>query len=303
MATNAVSPPGTLIITGINTNTTFPASILPVFLENNLANIALLGNSASHLEKVKRDILSSPSKQSINLHTFEVDITSAHSVGIVSHKIRAELGAWDVFIHCATSEVLSSNANANVSPATTVRGGDEDEWWASFERNVRSLHHIARHFFTKMRVDAAFLNLLTYAVNGSCSDKESAGVASSIAAAKVIEYLAKENDGNGFRIMNVVIGKEDVSANRGRHLSELLAWCVSNEARFLSGRTVEASSSVEDLLRRKNLVEKDPNSLTIGLVSLGVPPTKVSVEPTSSQGAVQRDPELRARALLRMDDI
>lgn len=86
---------------------------------------------------------------------------------------------------------------------TPIRGADEDDWWEIFEVNVRSIQSVARHFFTKMREGAVFINVLpgvseragtgTAAGDVGLEKGMAAWDASGVAAERVIRYLAEEN--------------------------------------------------------------------------------------------------------------
>jgi len=146
----------------------------------------------------------------ITILPLQCDITSPESIGRISHQIRAKLGAWDLFIHNAPDHVTAENQH---DPAS-VRGSDEDTWWGVFERNVRSLQPVARHFFSKMKRGATFVNVLPAAVVGDGVVKGgSAESAAAVAAGRVVEYIARENAGSQVRFVNV--GVERVTGSDG----------------------------------------------------------------------------------------
>src|SRR5262249_19729158 len=161
---------------------------------------ALLGLDEAHLSSTAANLKEKfPTLKVLNQ---KVDITSPESIGLASHEVRSQLGAWDVFVHIPGAFVPPQG-----SPRTTIRGADEDIWWGNFERNVRSLHFVARHFFPKMKRDAVFTNiLLTDLANPGAStleNKASAEEASVLASIRVVEHLGKENENVGLKVVNV----------------------------------------------------------------------------------------------------
>lgn len=225
------------------------------FLDIGDNKIALIGPSQERLDNLKGELEQTHATKT-QIVALETDFTSPESTGVVSHTIRSHLGAWDVFIN-----VL---AYAESSTRTTVRGSDEDDWWRMFEVNVKSLHHIARHFFSKMRQNAVFLNVLSSNIGGAPDGKNSAESASQIAAARTLEFLCKENAPSGLRAINVHVPMTS-AAQEHNTPQEFLLWCTTLDAAFLSGRTVSASATRERLRETRQAIENQSNALTIGL--------------------------------------
>lgn len=87
---------------------------------------------------------------------------------------------------------------------TPIRGADEDDWWDVFEVNVRSIQFVARHFFTKMREGAVFVDVLSVGMHDSAETNGTGGGrggergmsawdASAAAAERVVSHLRAEN--------------------------------------------------------------------------------------------------------------
>lgn len=195
------------------------------FAGQNTTHIALIGPAKDYLEAIKTEL--SSRFPGLTVLAQQSDITSSESLGRASHVIRTQLGAWDVFIH-------NPSSHAARCPDTTIRGADEDLWWGSFLRNVRSLHFIARHFFPKMKPAATFINIVRTDLDGSGVERDSAGNASGIAAAKVVEYLGEEND-EGLKVMNLVAMPEDTM------VADFVVWSVSQRLAFEHGMHLDAS--------------------------------------------------------------
>lgn len=151
------------------------------------AKIALIGHDLNHLESVSK-LLKSHGPDCTTL-LCQVDITSTESWGKAAHEIRAQMGAWDLFLHAADGFF------PNGLPETKLQGADDDQWWGIFESHVRSLQFIARHFVPKMSKHARLVNISLIDSLLGVPTKLSAQTASACAAAKVLEYLSAESGG------------------------------------------------------------------------------------------------------------
>lgn len=233
------------VLTGIQPDAPFPIRIATSFLKAGFTRLALLGPSEPYLGEIKATLLHDHPQ--VTILTQKIDLTSPESIGLASHTIRSELGAWDVLIHSATPVTFSTST----SPQTTIRGADSDLWWSPFELNVRSLPHIARHFFPKTTAKPKFINVLSIDPSAASvsNNRNSAENASQLAAARVVEYLGMENEGSGMRVVNFVVTEEDLKLDeeRMKKVDDLLVWCASEEAGSVSGRTVLARNGREGL--------------------------------------------------------
>ncbi|KAK5937544.1 hypothetical protein PMZ80_010164 [Knufia obscura] len=227
---NGTDPTRTIIITGISPLCALSEATAHCFANSGATHLALLGYADDHLEKVVSNI--SSKFPHIKIYSQQVDVASSESLGIASHHIRSTLGSWDVFVHVPS-------AHAARCPDTTIRGADEDLWWGSFERNVRSLHFIAKHFFPKMKPNATFLNIVRTDLDGGGMEKDSAGNASGVAAAKVVEYLGEENEAFGLKAMCIVSLPED------NHVADFIPWVAEHRSNFVHATTLEARVGIE----------------------------------------------------------
>ncbi|KAH0845686.1 hypothetical protein FOPE_12246 [Fonsecaea pedrosoi] len=247
--------------------------------------IALIGTTEETLEKTKTAI--NQSFPDVTVLVTPANLSKANEVGLAAHTIRSDLGAWDVFVNCAGyapptplcdtlfSRILSIMLTLpwRYSPtATTLAGADEDDWWQAFEINVKFSAHFAKHFLPKCRANATYIDVNAAAchLRASQSPKNSAYLASQLAAAKLDEYLAEENP--KLRVYTLYPG--DSSSTEGLELpAHFTVWLASPEADFLkSGRVVGANWDVEELVARKAEIEADPAlfRVTIG----GWPPAQ-----------------------------
>lgn len=176
------------------------------FVNAGFTKIALIGPSSSNLKQLADAVELEASQHSSlskpEILVLEVDISSVESIGLASHNVRSKVGAWDVFVNCLA-------LTPRKSPKTTIRGADEDEWWEPFERNVRTLHSIARHFFPKKTANAVFFNVVTVDIDRISEEKNSAENASQLAAARIVTHLRKENATDGFQAINARLNENE----------------------------------------------------------------------------------------------
>lgn len=265
----------TVIIAGISQLSGFALRVAKSFLDAGYHKIGLLGLTQELADEIKQE-LCDHAEETAEIVGLAVDPTFPESLGLASHTIRSQLGAWHVFINLLSSGEESSR--------TTIQGSDEDEWWYIFERNVKSMHHIARHFFPKKRNNATFLNVLSSNIGGAPDGKNSAVSASQVAAARVLEFLGKENEASGLRAINVHVRPADDSVPTAYSPEDFLLWCTKPEAGFLSGRTISAIATPERLMETKSSIESQGNALTIGLTGFSTYQTHIEGSMTWTAG-------------------
>lgn len=233
-----------VIITGISSTSCLSRHTAHAFAEAGASKLALLGPDEENLDIVTANLKSEHPALTILPQT--VDITSPESLGLASHRIRSELGAWDVFVHhpwaFTPSDVLITKTHR-----TTIRGSDDEIWWSFFKRNVRSLHFIARHFFPKMTANPTFINIAEEPKDTwSFEHRDSAETASALAAARVMDYLARENEKNGLKAVNVWAGNyrtwipDDATTD-----AEFVVWCVSKRSKLAPGIQLESHLGID----------------------------------------------------------
>lgn len=220
----------TIIITGANTSLGYYTAA--AFLAAGASGIALLDSNESSLERTKARLSSAyPNTASDKILAATVDFTDAQSLGVAAHNIRASLGAWDIFVHASF---------AVDKPRVTLRGSDDDDWWRVFEHNVRSVHHIARHFLTKTRQGAVIMNVGDEPEGEFqvALENASAFAASMIARRKLFEILQKENEEIGLTVFtgslrpSLLFGgvDEDVEARDAKEGAENIVRFTTRES-------------------------------------------------------------------------
>ncbi|EHY58516.1 hypothetical protein HRR83_007109 [Exophiala dermatitidis] len=259
----------TVIVTGAGAGG-IGAAVAHAFAKAGAQKIALVGRTEATLQQTKDAIVQAHPDATV--YVAVADVSKAESVGLAAHNIRVEIGAWNVFAHCA----------AVLPRATTLVGADEDDWFSAFETNVKFSAHFAKHFLPKRRPNATYIGINAGAAHVPPSQLPGASAysASKLAAAKLDEYLAYENP--ELRVFTVHPGivltnmarkalgdKKDSFPESILDAPELpanfLVWLASPEADFLRGRYLWANWDVEELIARKAEIEGNPHLLTITL--------------------------------------
>lgn len=231
--------------------------------------IALLGRTESKLLETKSKIEST--YPGTTVFTGVAEVSSAESVGRIAHEIRASLGAWDVFVHCA----------GVTGDLTLITGADIDDWWSVFEVNTKFIAIFAKHFLTKCRLPGATFictNAGAAHVDTAYMPPCSAYSASKFATARLCEWLAKEKP--ELRVFSVhpgiietplaekfmaTQGAADLQFDDVNLAADFNVWCASSESEFLRGKFIWANWDVEEMIQKKSELENDPRLLTCQL--------------------------------------
>ncbi|KIW72424.1 hypothetical protein PV04_00619 [Phialophora macrospora] len=223
----------------------------PAFAKAKPRAIILVGRSAAKLaatENALRRI-----SNDVEYMSFSVDIADQASVDALYQTIEANYGHADVLIN---------NAGVNMSQAL-LGEADVTSWWTDFEVNVKGTFMMSR----------AFLSLLGTERHGTIVNL-SAGIATAVfptwssysitklAALKLAEYVAAEYPNvNAVALQPGVVDTDMVLESFKRFAldtPELVGgtgvWLATDAARFLTGRFISANWSVDDLVRRKDVI-------------------------------------------------
>ena len=255
----------TVIITGAGSG--IGSAVAHSYAVAGAQKIAVIGRRRELLEATKQSVEKSHPATSVFVAT--ADISNAESVGKAAHLIRAEVGAWDVFVHCA----------GYLSDAATLTGSDFDDWWEGFKVNIQFSHHFAKHFLTKCRPNATFISVSSAVAHlpASADPLASSYAASKLAVAKLNEFLAVQHP--QLRVFTVHPGVVDTPMLRKYHEQRgsegdaddaslpgnFMVWLASPESEFLRGRFVWANWDVEEMIAMKDTIEKDPHLLRPGM--------------------------------------
>ena len=86
---------------------------------------------------------------------------------------------------------------------------------------------------------------------------ESAENASGMAAARVVDYLGKENK-PGVTTVNVAVGQAQVNQTEGRAVANFLVWCAGKRAAFVQGEHLIARLGVEGYVEDGGKLKVNP---------------------------------------------
>ncbi|PSS10967.1 hypothetical protein M430DRAFT_61331 [Amorphotheca resinae ATCC 22711] len=207
------------------------------------SKIALLGRTESALLETKAGLAS---------HSADV---SVHAVSITDEKalkgVAAAVGTWDVLVIGA----------AYVASPAPVAQSSVDDWWQTFETNVKGTMTAANVFLpTANPTHAALLGLTTGTVSlpTVMLPGLSAYISSKLAQVKLLEFLAAENP-NVFvasvhpgMVETAVFTKSGAKAealpmDKVQLPAHFILWLASPEAAFLKGKLVWANWDVDEL--------------------------------------------------------
>jgi NAD(P)-dependent dehydrogenase (short-subunit alcohol dehydrogenase family) len=255
----------TIVVAGLS-NEHVGRAIAESFAESGAKNLALLGQSESVLKSCTKEI--KERYPAVNVTYFVTDAKSTESVGLTAHHIRSSLGAWDVFVQAATHSLA----------ATTLVGADTDDFWESFEQNVRSIQHFAKHFIPKKRPNATYISLVSRISRQPVTDVAgfSALAASQSAVMKLNHFLAAEHP--DMRVYSVDPGRDhtksrqdSVAGGEDRHLvkidempklcGDFCVWLTAPEQDFLRGRFLRCNWDASELVAMKAAISADVSLL------------------------------------------
>ncbi|KAJ5662171.1 uncharacterized protein N7477_009787 [Penicillium maclennaniae] len=180
--------------------------------------------------------------------------SSVHAADVTDEKaiteIAAATGTWDVLILAA----------GYVAGPASIRESSVDDWWKSFETNVKGTMIASNAFLPTANPTHAAVVALTAAVVFPAARlvNLSAYISSKLTLIKLMEFLAAENP----TVFAVALhpGMVDTSILRSSGAdpsklpidsvdlpAEFMVWLTSSEASFLNGRCAWANWDVEEL--------------------------------------------------------
>jgi NAD(P)-dependent dehydrogenase (short-subunit alcohol dehydrogenase family) len=245
------------------------AHVAVAFATAGARKIALIGRTEKTLRETKDTITKAYPDADVLVAV--TDTSKSESLGLAAHRIRSDLGAWDVYADFA----------AILAEPVTIAASDEDTWWQAFEINVISKKHFAKHFLPKCRPNATYIacNAASALIPGSWMPKVSSYNASKVAAAKLDEYLAAENP--NLRVFTMHPGVVETrmtetvrssgvdlppeAIDKPELPSHFSVWLASPEAEFLRSRFIWCNWDVEEMLARKEEISANPVLLTMTL--------------------------------------
>ncbi|KAL4942336.1 hypothetical protein BDV06DRAFT_211920 [Aspergillus oleicola] len=200
--------------------------------------------------------------------------TSFHAASVTDENaitlVATETGSWDVL-------VLAAGYLADQVP---LKDTPVNEWWQSFETNVKGTMIPAKAFLPTATSGAAIIGLTTAIPFPAAVGKGlSAYITSKFAVARILEYVAAENPSvftaalNPGTIHTAMLDKlgADPAGQAFDSVdlpADFMVWLTSKEASFLRGRVVFANWDVEELKLRAQEIQ---NGLMLTTGVLGWP--------------------------------
>ncbi|KAF2490853.1 NAD(P)-binding protein [Lophium mytilinum] len=233
--------------------------------------VIILGRSSSTLSAASGEIsaAATASGHVTAVKSFVADIRDATAVSNAVKSVREEFGGIDVFV-----------ANAGDLYMSTIENAVAEDWWRSFETNVKGTLNCMQSFVHHGLKPAAegalpptFINVATIAAHIPPGFGMSAYSSSKLATWKMAAYLDAEM-GDRLRVFTIHPGNVATAMSDKAGTPQLddatlpggfCAWLAATpEADFLRGRFISVNWDVEELLRRKSeIVEKNMLSMEL----------------------------------------
>lgn len=211
------------------------------------SKIVLIGRDDSKLKQTQRDLSCEAS-----IYTKSVMDEDAMA------RVATAIGKWDVLILAA----------GYLSKPAAIKDSAVDEWWQSFETNVKGAMVPVKAFLpTANSSHAAIVGLTTAVVfPPAVQPGLSAYITSKFALVKFIEYVAAETPNIFAVALNPGVIKTAMFERLGADPASLpfdsvdlpadfMVWLTSNTASFLNGRFVYANWDVEELKARAEEIQ------------------------------------------------
>ncbi|PYH87416.1 putative NADP(+)-dependent dehydrogenase [Aspergillus ellipticus CBS 707.79] len=168
--------------------------------------------------------------------------------------LASEISSWDILILAA----------GYLSGPATIANSNADDWWGSFETNVRGAYNPMQALLPKAHTSHATIIALTAVTTfpAKALPGLSAYISSKLALHMVIEFVAAENPNVTAVALHPGMVETEIFAKSGGDKERLpmddislpadfMVWLASPEAGFLSGRQVWANWDVEELKDKK----------------------------------------------------
>ncbi|MCJ1247044.1 hypothetical protein MMC30_004255 [Trapelia coarctata] len=254
----------TIIITGAGSGIGRETAI--AFATAGAKQLILLGRNDTTLTETKDQL--PPNTASCSIHA--ISVTDEEGL----KKVAASAGTWDILV--LNAGFISSPASVSQSTA--------DEWWQSFETNVKGVMVTTQAFLrTANPTHAAILGVTTGA---SCLPPAmlpglSAYISSKLAQVKLLEFLAVENPNIFVASLHPGMVDTDMFRKSGGQAevmpmdkvqlpAHFLVWLASPEAAFLKGRLLWANWDVEELKSQAEEI-KSEQKMTAGIIGWPYP--------------------------------
>lgn len=244
------------------------ATLADSLARSGISNLALLGRNENSLAETKRNIESS--NPGTKVWVYAVDLLDAK-------KLQASVQSFAVGID-GKIDVLVANAGY-MSDLDSITDSDPEEWWKGFEINIRGNFNLLQAFQPHASPKASVIHVSTIAIHSSYMSNYSSYRASKLGAYKLFEYYHRENPdffvlqfhpgvyctpGMGPKFIEDMT-KYNLTYDDPVLAGDFLVWALSEEAKFLNGRFVNANWDVDELMSKKAELEADRDLLTMQL--------------------------------------
>lgn len=164
-------------------------------------HVIITGRTRSTLDEAKKEIENE--FPSTTVHPLVVNLTNRLAVDKALSMLRDETGPLDVLVH-----------NAGYLPdMEPVASSDADDWWQGFEVNVKGAFNMVQAFLrSAVPKGAVIINVSSAVAHFPFLRGYSSYAASKVAALKLFDYVAAEND--GLRVVSCHPGNVETEMGR-----------------------------------------------------------------------------------------
>ncbi|KAK1749787.1 hypothetical protein QBC47DRAFT_395306 [Echria macrotheca] len=224
--------------------------VVPAFAKAGPKAIVLVATNASKLAAVEAEVKKiNPAVQTLSVAT---NISDADSVAALFDKVKATYGHADVLVNVAA--VLAGGG--------TLHEEDPALWWQNFEVNTKGAFLLAKYFVATLPspdTPATIINFTTGAAWIVIPHMSGYGI-SKLAVMQLTAHLAATYPNITAVAVHPGLIETDMfdpvfkrfSLDTPELAGGTALWLASDKARFLTGRTVAANWSVDDLEARKD---------------------------------------------------
>ncbi|ETI19902.1 hypothetical protein G647_08917 [Cladophialophora carrionii CBS 160.54] len=235
-------------------------AVARAFARAGAERIAIVGRSVDRWSNAKREI------ECLGARVLAVrgDISDGPSIHSAFATIEREFGKVDVAV-----------ANAGYLPRfSSIPEADPDEWWKGFEVNTKGAFNTSRAFLAVAAPEAYLVDISSGIVHMPAKPGASSYISSKLAATKVYETVAAENESLHVVYIHPGVVRSELSRKAGMTAmdsadlaGQFVLWAVSPEAKFLRNKYLWANWDVDELKRRREELGQ-PHQLNIRMNGL-----------------------------------
>lgn len=193
-----------VVITGAGTG--IGAATALRFAQAGASNISIVGRRIAQLEATKKDVMSVVADA--NIHVYPLDINQKESVNTVFERIHDAVGEIDVFV---------GNAGYISEPAA-IKDADVEEWWRSYETNIRGTFFTMQAFLRFKAANSVFLYVSSGVSHVSAGINNSSYASSKAGAVRLCATLQMEHPEIRVVCLHPGMIETDMSKKSGHHL-------------------------------------------------------------------------------------